>query len=766
MNNFYNSLIIITLIAQLSSPSWAQERSWLDDLFKNTVDTEKLSAIAWDKFEQLLEGELEDPNLPKVVGLPPDYSSPPFLEPYRGPHPSRIQRPAEHFPFPIRLGEVGPVHPLFAGPLEYPFLCGTEESGLGQPWVDNQQQSGIPIYALDEQGHKTQTIIGYSQDCLLPTRAYYYYNRVGTHDFFPLDQANQDIATLDWNGQTVEFIVRVEIGTINRFLYSIAALKAPGETLEQPRPDHWNGRLIYKFRGGVGIGKRQGALSPTETLTDSYEQLRQGHAVIYSTANRTAIHYDIGLAEDTALRVKRQFTSLYGNPLYTVGIGGSGGAIQQYLLAQNNPGLLDGIIAIYSFPDMVTQTIAGLDCELLEYYFDVTAADNQKWHDWGNRQWIEGLNAITGVESDLAEYYALARLLGGHEPMWPGMSECVNGWRGLTPLAHNPNTVHFFSRFEPAVLEKVHWTHWDNLKSVYGTNEWGYARNTWDNVGVQYGLEAVLFGRITPEEFLDLNARIGGWKQPHEMEQERYGGILGERDTKISLWGNHNMHQSPDGGITPAPRTEGDLAAMEAAYRSGNVFIGRLQHPIIDMRHYLEPELDMHHLSASFSARARLIREQGHADNQLIWITRQPHILISEAFALMDRWLLNMRQNPELGVVGNKPPEAMDQCFDSEGRLLAQGPTVWNGPWNHHYEPGECTRIYPHFTQSRAVAGDQISGSIFKCHLISVEEAIDRGFYIITDHAFFAPYIERLHAIFPHGVCDYTQPDQGRPVDL
>jgi hypothetical protein len=40
-----------------------------------------------------------------------------------------------------------------------------------------------------------------------------------------------------------------------------------------------------------------------------------------------------------------------------VGIGGSGGAIQQYVYAQNHPGLIDAGIPQYSYPDMVTQTI-------------------------------------------------------------------------------------------------------------------------------------------------------------------------------------------------------------------------------------------------------------------------------------------------------------------------------------------------------------------------------------------------------------------------
>src|SRR6185369_10902725 len=36
------------------------------------------------------------------------------------------------------------------------------------------------------------------------------------------------------------------------------------------------------------------------------------------------------------------------------------------------------------------------------------------------------------------------------------------------------------------------------------------ARQTGDNVGIQYGLKALLGGAITPEEFVTLNEKIGG----------------------------------------------------------------------------------------------------------------------------------------------------------------------------------------------------------------------------------------------------------------
>ena len=42
------------------------------------------------------------------------------------------------------------------------------------------------------------------------------------------------------------------------------------------------------------------------------------------------------------------------------------------------------------------------------------------------------------------------------------------------------------------------WTHWDDLRNIYGVLPNGDARIPWDNVGVQYGLQALRDGKITP----------------------------------------------------------------------------------------------------------------------------------------------------------------------------------------------------------------------------------------------------------------------------
>lgn len=713
------------------------------------------------------------PGPPKapVVGVPAPALTKVSLqlgaEGYRGVHPRRMQRPEEVFRFPIPIGGLGPSEPLFAGDNQYPFLCGEDRSRDSQPEVDNHQGLGIPIFAETESKRKNRTVVGYSKDCSHPTHAVYYYNRRGTDRFYPLEQARGDIEKIVVDGREIDFVVRLETGTINRFFYALAVLRGEDEQLDAPRGSYWNQRLIYQFRGGVGIGKRQGRFSPNDILKRRHDQLRRGYAVAYSTANQTGNHYNIWLAEDTAQRVKKQFTALYGEPLYTVGIGGSGGAIQQYLLAQNNPGFLDAAIPLYAYPDMVTQTTYVMDCELLEYFFDVVDADNETWRKWENRSWIEGVSANSHAENKFRTMSWFAAMLDGDLATVArgrhGATECVAGWRGLTPLVHNPNFAHFMSSFSPQVAEQEQWTHWDDLKRFYGVNEYGYANSTWDNVGVQYGLEALRKQRISMEDFLRLNAHIGGWKPAHLMEGEQFWFLNGELlPVNLSVWSHQNMNLSPDGGETPAPRTRGSLEAMRGAYRSGHVFIGYADIPILDLRHYLDDDLDMHHATATFAARTRLLNGQGHADNHVIWMSDKAYTPLPEAFALIDRWMLNQLKHPERSAVENRPFQAVDTCFDKRGRIIAAGAEVWDGEWNQR-PTGACMAAFPRNKTSREIAGAGVAGDIFKCQLQSVDSAIARGLYGDRD---MRPYRARLAEIFPAGVCDYSLADMGRPQNL
>ena len=466
--------------------------------------------------------------------------------------------------------------------------------------------------------------------------------------------------------------------------------------------------------------------------------------------------------------LKDRFVSAYGNPDYTVGVGGSGGGIQQYVYGQNHEGLIDAGIPQRSYPDMISQTIHIGDCELLERWIDMKVlAGSAKWADWESRTELEGLNALNGFDND---FLPLTPFLP------PGSSECINGWRGLSPLVLNPN-FGTAPGISPGDQFATEWTHFGDAINIYGVAADGFAANTWDNVGVQYGLEALLTGFLDVDEFLDLNANVGSWKNEPDMVQEGCPwlsflcpspeDLLGLPPVPeiwpnlIDPWSWRNMALSPDGGLTPAPRKEADPDAIERAYERGHVNVGDVEIPLIDLRDYLEDELDMHNSHQSFAARQRLLNHDGDASNQVIWFLDPDGIDQTPlAFAVIDEWMRNIEKHPHKGVAWNKPAAAVDSCFDANSDILYAGEDAWAGILDDDPE-GPCTQEMPIFSTSRIVAGGPITGDVFKCHLMSVDDAIAAGVYggVVFDAAQKA----QLEAIFPTGVCDYSLGDSRRP---
>jgi hypothetical protein len=633
--------------------------------------------------------------------------------------------------------------PIFSGPHQYPFVCKTIQAGLGEPLVDNQD--GLGFRVLNPDG----TRAGWSLNCSAHTVVDYLYRSTGgTFKSLPTDGSRPaDLATTTLpDGRVVDYVVRRERGTIDRFIYSFAMLAPFGEDPSHIDESEWNRKMIYTFDGGVAIGHNQGTPGGSALLDLG---LRQGYAIIHSSGTRTSTHYNLELGGETALMTKEEFIERYGVPLYTVGLGGSGGAIQQYVYGQNFPGqVIDAGIPQRSYPDMVTQTIHIGDCELLEYYMDVTDGANPKWDNWDNREWLIGLNGHATFPNP---YF------GGT----PGNDECVNGWRGLTPLALNPlfgSAGAGTERMDPAVMAQVKWTHFDDLRNIYGVQPNGYARQTGDNVGVQYGLQALREGKITPAEFLDLNAKVGSWKDPQDFVQEGAPFLPGTFDP----WSSRNMRLSPDGGVTPAPRREGDISAMNAAHEHGLYFDGDIDIPLIDQRDYLEEELNMHNSHQSFVSRQRMLDHDGDASNQVIWFIgpNPQRDIAAEALGVIDQWLANIRAHPELSVAQNEPADAVDRCFTSQGTEIARGEHAWDGILDQN-PSGPCTQAYPLHSTSRIVAGGPFRGGVYKCQLQSVQSAIDRGFYGSWTPS--PSEVARLEQIFPTGVCDYSLPDAGRP---
>ena len=614
---------------------------------------------------------------------------------------------------------------------QQPFICRTVESGLGQPLVDNQEGIGHPV--RDEAGK----VVGYSRQCAVKPRiAHFYFTGAG---FKPFDPARDyqfppaDMQMTVVNGATIPFVVRVEAGTINRFIYTIAMLDgAP-----------WNHKLVYWMRGGTGIGHQQGtAMWFNNALNGSEKQLMpkllaQGYAIASSSGNETGAHYNMRLAAETAAQTKAHFVATYGKPAYTIGIGGSGGAVQQYLFAQNAPGLLDAGIPVQSYPDMVTQAIPVSDCPLLGQYFREEAARDPAtpWTSWSRQALIEGMNASDTVRNALTGK--------------PGTTECINAWHYamptvLNPFYHSPAFDKAIAAYgyAPEAFASVKWTHWNDLADIYGTDAQGYAPIPIDNVGVQYGLAALLAGQIDAAEFLRLNACVGSWKEqrdfvPWQPESDPFDAANMQRSATC---------RDPAG--TPAPRRRGERAAIDKAFSSGHVFAGqRLGIPMIDLRPYREAELDMHNARQAFSVRARLQAGNPAAvANQVIWFARPDTDLagqVMQALSVLEQYLAS----------GQAPAGFVDRCVDSRGAEIGAGADAWAGVLDN-LAPGACTRAFPLHSSPRMVAGDSIRGDVFQCALKPVAVALADGTYgpVVP---FSKPQQDWLARIFPRGVCDY-----------
>ena len=553
--------------------------------------------------------------------------------------------------------------PLFAGPQEQPFVCMTDKFKL--------QGGGTLGPALDA-------------NCSIATRVDYVYRSKADGKLKPLADpktapADAELVTLQ--GRTTPFVVRIETGTINRGIYQIAMLN-----------DGWNGRLMYTFGGGCEPGWYQQGDS-TGGVDDDV-QLRMGYAVASNSLNVQGNNCsDVSTAETMAM-TKEHFIEAYGVPAFTIGWGSSGGSTQQHAIAENYPGLLDGLITGRSFADgtFASATSSG-EGRLFEHYFDTLATD--KYTD-------EQIVAITGVPV-AATIRNLSRV---RAPRFNPTESCPEGL--ALELKYDPVKNRKGARCDV----------WDHSANVYGRDpKTGFARRPLDNVGIQYGLAALNAGKITVAQFLDINEKIGGFDIDGNMVLDRMVA---------------------------------DPIATRAAYRSGRLNQaqgGMGSVPIIDYRTYYDDLSggDVHMRFQTFTTDARLLKATGTTDNRVMltqdkrygaFETKSP--VLREALGQMDQWLTTLStdtsNDPAIAKIRRaKPSGLVDACWtkDETPRKIVE---------KQQYMAGQCNDIYPSHAFPRAVAGAPITNDIIKCQL----RAINASDYTV---AFTADEMTRLKKI-------------------
>lgn len=575
--------------------------------------------------------------------------------------------------------------PVFSGPHEEPFLCETEEAEV--PVIGGTL--GAPQ----------------DEDCSIADRVDYFYENT-SFDYVAWPEGSTEYPDdlryfTDASGEQVPFIVRMETGTVNRAIFHTSVLHDPlAEPDPSPvvRPRNWHGGGIFLLGGGCPGGwYRQG--SSTGDVTNKF-MLSQGFAVMSSSLNVFGNNCNDLLASESAMMVREEFSERYGPPDHVIGWGSSGGSYQALQTADNYPGIFDGLIIGSSFPDVgfATSTFTT-DSQLLQHYF---ASTETGWTE-------EEQRAVTGFVT-----YATAANVANDQRTNP-TANCT----------HLPPELRYDAQRNPDGARCDVYSHTQN---VYGTDpDTGQPRRPLDNVGVQYGLQALNDGTITVEQFLDLNESVGGF------------------DTDATI---------------VSDRTVGDTEAISAAYQTGRLTSGGgglAEVPIVDERTYLDDSEngDLHLRYHTLSLRQRLLDANGTSANHVSLLRDSRHPQFSrEVIVQMDQWLRDIAADESEGttletIVRNRPGELQEGCYlrDDTDTFLVQ-------PLDRDPDSA-CEQQYPSGSFPREVAGANIAADVIKCRLIQPE----REEYAVD---FSAEQWQRLLGAFDDGVCDYTQPGVGQ----
>jgi hypothetical protein len=594
--------------------------------------------------------------------------------------------------------------PVLSGPRQTPFICQTQDFNLPDGTKFGAATNGTT--------------------CSVPAVIKYVYLKTGATAFTPLADTTvvpaDAASTTNSAGVVSPFIVRVETATVDRGIYQSAVLHNPvAEAAPTPAapPRAWNKRVVaihgFGCTGGWYLqGAAQGNLSAGVAggfhaeLLDR-ERLGEGFALFTNTLQHPSVNCNSVLAAEAAMMSKERLIKTLGKPVYTVSHGCSGGSYASSQLADQMPGLFDGILIACTFPDPMAIAMEGSHGHLLSNYFSFTA--NGALTD---AQQV----AVTGYKSTPA-FLAAANQSGRTDPI-AGRVDVAGYVSGVMPAA-----VAVGLRYDPVNNPAgARGTVYDNQANVLGRDALTtFALRPFDNVGVQYGLAALKSGAITKAQFLDLNERIGGFDQ--------------------------------DANYVPR-RSVGSLAAVQRAYQSGLQYGGNggTGHiPVFDVSGIYNDDAGYHYQWFHFANRQRLIEGFGNADNHVMW--RGNPVPYAQAWVKFKEWMEAIARDtaagtPRAKTIRNKP--TTDGCFNAAAAFVAEAQTFSSSP------NSVCNTLLPSYGAAQMAAGAPIAASILKCQLKPITAADYPGV------AFTLAEANRLNAIFPNGVCDWTKPGQGQ----
>jgi uncharacterized tannase-like protein DUF6351 len=574
---------------------------------------------------------------------------------------------------------------IISGAQVEPWLCTTQNNGLG-PAQDAQ--------------------------CNAPT-VYQLFYRTTSGTFAPYDPANppSDVAmTTTDEGRTVPYIFRQETGTQNRGIYRIAVLTDPARPWEAWSPQFqpgWNHKLFYPFGASCGSVHSQ---SSAQNVQDD-RALSRGFMVATSSLNVLGNNCNPLTSAESAMMLKERIAERYGPIRYTFASGCSGGSIMQHEVANAYPGLLQGIQPNCSYEDMWSGAFVEIyDCHLLMRYYTM-----------GSPQFAAAEMAAVNGQQNPAPCELWDFSFGTFQEPENG---CGIPAGEMYNAQTNPTGCRgTFQDFNMSVFGKRPPNLWIPPEQIAG----GFAKVPFDNVGVQYGLKALQALQITPEQFVDLNEKIGGVDIDYNFIPERAVADPGAV------------------GITHRSGRSQDASQLDKV-------------AIIDLR-ATSNTADIHTDYHSYSLQERLEKANGHADNQIIWTWANPTGILgigappaiaNESFLLLDRWLAAVEADSssdalEVKIVRNKPQEAVSACWlDSQGT----GPKVT--------DPTVCRAAFPYYANPRIAAGEPFTNDVLKCQLKPLDP-LDPDYRMLAV-PFTPMQWARLQATFPTGVCDWTKP--------
>ena len=617
--------------------------------------------------------------------------------------------------------------PIFSGPQIQPWICATK---AGSPATLVVPGTGLSATV-------TTRTSGLAADpdakCTAPATFTYYYQpiaKVGSGCTFTTTGANPcfvaydpaarpaDAAIADFTndrGDKVKSLLRLELGAMDRGEYSVLAYFDPAQPWTPWAPQKgWNGKLFWKY--GASASGNRFQQTPGASVFDP-NALAAGFIVANAQLTNHNDNNNEFLAAEATMMLKEHIIDTYGEIRYTMSDGLSGGSMMQTVIASVMPGLLQGIQPAWSYPDAVSTWMETRECGLLGQFYQTAN---------GSALTVAQRGALEGKPNAWCNTW-LSSFINPQNPKLPG--NCGAGFPAA--IVYDPVTR------PTGVRCSIH----DMMVNIFGTVV-DTDRNLkpklpYDNVGVQYGVQALRGGAITAEQFVQINESVGAY------------------DTDLNWTGG-----SPAAPVIPAPRFRALPDVFPQIYQSGLLDNAKnlAKVAMIDIRPEFGPNI--HQAWRSSQKRARLdAANGGHANSVIRAMNGAPGAAITaQAFNMMDRWLAAIEADKgsaaiEQKIVSNKPADVHDGCYATSGATSADLSTELGLT-----DPACPVAVTLTYTTPRQVADGPRGEDVFKCQLKSFSAtSADYG-----GVAFSAGQITRLQAVFPDGVCDWTKPGVGQ----